>query len=71
MGDARTRRVYLRFERSSSEFMRVIDAAMGLDAKETTATYEHGLLTLRVPKAPQEKPTVIPINKREPVAALN
>jgi hypothetical protein len=44
---------------------------MGLDAKETTAAYEHGQLTLRVPKAPQEKLTVIPINTREPAAGLN
>jgi HSP20 family protein len=63
--------VYLRRERSSGAFIRVIELPMVLDPKLITAAYEHGLLTLRIPKTEREKPTVIPINRREPVAALN
>jgi HSP20 family molecular chaperone IbpA len=49
----------------------VIELPMVLDPKKITAAYEHGLLTLRIPKTEREKATVIPIDKREPVAALN
>jgi HSP20 family protein len=63
--------VYLRRERSSGEFIRVIEMPMALDPKKIIATYAHGLLTLRIPKTEREKPTVIPINKREPIAGLN
>jgi HSP20 family protein len=63
--------VYLRRERSSGAYIRVIELPMVLDPKKITAAYEHGLLTLRIPKTEREKATVIPINKREPVAALN
>jgi HSP20 family protein len=65
------RGVYLRRERSSGGFIRVIELPMVLDPKKITAAYEHGLLILRIPKTEREKPTVIPINKREPVAGLN
>jgi HSP20 family protein len=63
--------VYLRRERSVGEFVRVIELPMTLDPKKVTAAYEHGLLTLRIAKTEREKPTVIPIKKRETVAALN
>jgi HSP20 family protein len=63
--------VYLRRERSVGEFVRVIELPMTLDPKKVTAGYEHGLLTLRIAKTEREKPVVIPIKKRETVAALN
>jgi HSP20 family protein len=63
--------VYLRRERSLDEFLRVIELPMTLDPKKVTAAYEHGLLTLSIPKTEREKPVVIPIKKREPVASLN
>jgi len=63
--------VYLRRERSMDEFLRVIELPMTLDPKKVTAVYEHGLLTLSVPKTEREKPVMIPIKKREPVAGLN
>jgi HSP20 family protein len=63
--------VYLRRERSADEFVRVIELPMVLDPKKITAAYEHGLLTLRIAKTAREKPVVIPIKKREAVAALN
>jgi HSP20 family protein len=63
--------VYLRRERSRGEFLRVIELPMTLDPKKVTAAYEHGLLTLSIPKTEREKPAVIPIKKREPVASLN
>jgi HSP20 family protein len=63
--------VYLRRERSTGDYVRVIELPMMLDPKKVTAAYEYGLLTLRIAKTEREKPTVIPIKKREPVAALN
>jgi HSP20 family protein len=63
--------VYLRRERSRDEFLRVIELPMTLEPKKITASYEHGLLTLSIPKTEREKPVVIPIKKREPVAGLN
>jgi HSP20 family protein len=63
--------IYLRRERSAGEFVRVIELPMALDPKKITAAYEHGLLTLRIAKTAREKPVVIPIKRREAVAALN
>jgi HSP20 family protein len=63
--------VYLRRERSMGEFLRVIELPMVLDPEKVAASYEHGLLTLSIPKSEREKPAAIPIKKREPVAGLN
>ena len=63
--------VYLRRERSAGEFVRTIELPMVLDPKKITAAFEHGLLTLRIAKTAREKPVVIPIKRREAVAALN
>jgi HSP20 family protein len=63
--------VYLRRERSRGESLRVIELPITLDPKKVAAAYEHGLLTLRIPKTEREKPAVIPIKKREPIAGLN
>jgi HSP20 family protein len=63
--------VYLRRERSVGEFLRIIELPMTLEPKKVTASYEHGLLTLSILKTEREKPAVIPIKKREPVAGLN
>lgn len=63
--------VYLRRERSTGEYVRVIELPMTVDPTKVTATYERGLLKLRIAKTEREKPVVIPIKKREPAAALN
>lgn len=62
---------YLRRERATGEFTRIVELPLSIDPAKIEATYEHGLLTLRIPKTEQAKPTVIPIRKRERVAALN
>jgi HSP20 family protein len=60
---------YLRRERATGEVTRIVELPMRFDAKKIVATYEHGLLTLHIPKTAQAKPTVIPIKMHTPVAA--
>jgi HSP20 family protein len=57
---------YLRRERATGEVTRIIELPLRFDAKKIVATYEHGLLMLRIPKTEQAKPTVIPIKTHEP-----
>jgi HSP20 family protein len=60
---------YLRRERATGEVTRIVELPMRFDAKKIVATYEHGLLTLRIPKTAQAKPTVIPIKTHASVTA--
>ena len=60
--------VYVRRERFAGEMSRVIELPAPIEAAGVTATYEHGILTLRVPKATKVEPVKVPIQVKEPVA---
>ncbi|HLZ21489.1 MAG TPA: Hsp20/alpha crystallin family protein [Ktedonobacterales bacterium] len=60
--------VYVRRERYLGEMSRVIELPTPIEAARITATYEHGVLTLRVPKAAKATPVQIPIQIKEPAA---
>src|SRR5207245_2609108 len=49
--DVSKRRVALRREHDSEELMRVFALPAGFDAGKIEASHEHGLVTLRAPKA--------------------
>jgi HSP20 family protein len=52
---------YRRFERRYGTFSRTVGLPQGVSAEEIKATYEHGVLELRVPKPEQAKPKRIEI----------
>jgi HSP20 family protein len=56
---------YVRRERHIGELRRVIGLPSRLDPEGITATYERGVLTLHVPKAPDVTRKQIPIHVRE------
>lgn len=60
---------YVRRERYEGEMSRVITLPTTIDATTVEATYEHGLLTLHIPKAAATQPTQISIKSKEPVTA--
>ena len=51
--------------------MRSVALPTGLEADRTEATFEHGVLTLRIPKAEQVKPRQIRISPVTPGSASN
>ncbi len=61
--------VYVRRERYIGEMSRAIELPMPIEAANVKATYEHGVLTLHVPKATKAEPVNIPIQVKEPVTA--
>lgn len=50
---------YVRRERYSGEVTRTIELPSLINADKVEATYQHGILTLRVPKAEEVKPKTI------------
>lgn len=52
----------LRRERPTGEFRRVVALPFEVAADEVDATLEHGVLTVRLPKAPSARPRTIPVN---------
>lgn len=52
---------YVRRERYEGEMTRTVSLPTAIDADKVQATYEHGVLTLRVPKAEGVKPKQIPV----------
>jgi HSP20 family protein len=48
-------------ERSFGAFSRTLKLPKGVDANSIAADYTDGVLTLRIPKPPHQKPTKIPI----------
>ena len=52
---------YVRRERYEGEMSRTISLPTAIDADKVQATYERGVLTLRVPKAGGAKPKQIPV----------
>ena len=55
---------YVRRERYEGEMSRTISLPTEIDADKVQATYERGVLTLRVPKAEGVKPKQIPVQHK-------
>lgn len=60
---------YVRHERYEGEMTRTVSLPGPIDASKVEATYEHGVLTLHVPKAEGAKPKQIPIKVEEAAGA--
>jgi HSP20 family protein len=60
---------YMRHERYEGEMARVVTLPGPIDASKIEATYEHGVLTVRVPKAEGAKPRQIPVKVKEVAGA--
>jgi len=56
---------YVRRERYEGEMVRTFTLPTRFDPERITATYEHGVLSLAVPKAEAAKPKQIPIKVKE------
>lgn len=56
---------YVRRERYEGEMTRVVTLPGAFDASNVEATYEHGVLMVRVPKAEGAKPRQIPVKVKE------
>lgn len=56
---------YVRRERYEGEMSRTITLPGTINPDAVEATYEHGILTLHVPKAEEVKPKVIPVKIKE------
>lgn len=52
---------WLRRERAVGSFTRSVSLSENIDPSAIAASFEHGVLELRVPPAPEERPTRIPI----------
>ncbi|MGO8946108.1 MAG: Hsp20/alpha crystallin family protein [Ktedonobacterales bacterium] len=52
---------YVRRERYEGELSRTVSLPAPIDASKVTATYEHGVLTISVPKTEEVKPAEIPV----------
>ena len=60
---------YMRRERYEGEMSRSVTLPSGIDASKVQASYQQGVLTLRVPKAEGAKPKQIPIQVKEGAGA--
>lgn len=56
---------YMRHERYEGEINRSVTLPSTIDATKVEASYEHGVLTLRIPKTEEMKPKQIPIQIKE------
>jgi HSP20 family protein len=59
---------YVRHERYEGELRRSITLPAGMRPEDVTAEYEHGVLTLHVPKAEQIKPKTIAVEVKKGTA---
>ncbi|HEV2236173.1 MAG TPA: Hsp20/alpha crystallin family protein [Ktedonobacterales bacterium] len=60
---------YLQRERYTGEMTRTVQLPTAIEPDKVSATYQHGVLTLQVPKAAAEQPATIPIKVTEaPIA---
>jgi HSP20 family protein len=57
---------YVRRERFTGEMVRTIELPTQIEPEKVAATYEHGMLILRVPKAEALKPKQIAVRVKEP-----
>jgi HSP20 family protein len=60
---------YMRRERYEGEISRSVTLPSTIDATKVQASYEHGVLTLRIPKTEEMKPKQIPIQVKEVTGA--
>ena len=60
---------YYRVERRFGSFQRSIALPQGVDAEDIQASYEDGILEVRVPKAEEEKPKKITVTAHKTVEA--
>jgi HSP20 family protein len=60
---------YVRRERYEGEMVRSFTLPGRFDAEKISATYEHGVLSLTVPKSEAAKPKQIPVKIKEAVGA--
>lgn len=54
-------KTFHRVERRHGEFRRVVQLPDAAPAEKVIATFEHGVLSIRIPKAEEVKPTRIPV----------
>jgi HSP20 family protein len=62
---------YLVQEMRRGSFSRAVSLPQGLEPDKATATFEHGVLTLRIPKAEEIKPRQIKIDPTGAAASRN
>ncbi|TMC46591.1 MAG: Hsp20/alpha crystallin family protein, partial [Chloroflexi bacterium] len=55
---------YVRRERRFGRFFRLLELPVELDADEAEASFEHGVLTLRVPKSEATKPKQVQVKSQ-------
>jgi len=55
---------YIRRERRYGRFSRSVTLPSGVQGEKAEATFEHGLLTLTIPKAEEAKPKVIKVKSK-------
>lgn len=55
---------YVRRERYAGEVTRTFEMPGSVDADKVQATYEHGVLTLTIPKSTAASPKRIPVNPK-------
>ena len=60
LAEEQTDRVH-RYERTYGEFERTFNLPSSVDANRITASYEHGILTITLPKAEQARPREIQV----------
>ena len=60
LAEERTERVH-RYERTYGEFERTFSLPASVDANKISASYEHGVLTITLPKAEQARPREIQV----------
>lgn len=58
---------YVRRERYTGEVTRAVTLPMPIDPDKVTATYEHGVLMLKVPKLPKAQPKQIPVQMADKI----
>ena len=56
---------YVRRERRYGSFSRSVVLPEGLEPDKAEASFEDGILTLSIPKAPEAKPTVIEVKGKK------
>lgn len=56
---------YIRRERRYGRFSRSITLPSGAQGEKAEATFEHGILTLTIPKAEEAKPKVIKVKSKQ------
>jgi HSP20 family protein len=61
LGEEHTERVH-RYERTYGEFERTFSLPASVDANKISASYEHGVLTITLPKAEQARPREIQVS---------